>query len=388
MHDQTIEVRRTELLQKVRGMLDLAETQQRALTDDEEQTIDRMMAEAEALRRMAQKRSVLDSMESRSQESRPPVLMQQSVAGGHDGSDAARRAFEQYVRRGTALMPAEQRALLSGTGGGSYLVPVELYNQIIEQLGALVPMRSLATVIRTAAKTDIPVATGRPTAAYVNENTASTPSDPTTAQKNLRAKKIVTIVQVSEELLADSAFDVEQFLTRQMAVAFAEAEDAAFVAGNGTSQPAGVVQAVTAGPTASGVTALTYDNLIDLYYALPAQYAPRAVFLMKSSTMAYIAKLKDSQNRYLWTPPFGPGQPSTILGRPIYLDENVPAIGTTNRSVIFFDPSYYVIADRTDMEVQRLEELYIASGIKAFRAVRRNDGVLTVADAGRALVHP
>lgn len=376
---------KTKLLHDVRAILDRAQTEQRNLTDDESQTIDRIFADVERLSKQIEAQRKTEALE-RAMEQRTPVLL--SGAAAHGDEDRGRSAFVEYIRRGVAQMPHETRALLSGSGGGSYLVPTVLYDQIMTRLAELSPMRQLATVIRTAAKTDIPVASGSPTAAYTAENTATSPSDPTLATKALRAKKLVTITQVSEELLMDSQFDIESYIAGQIAMAFAAAEDAGFVAGNGTTQPEGVVSAVTAGPTASGTTALTGDNLIDLYFALPAQYRARSVFLMRSATMAYIAKLKDSQNRYLWLPPFGAGEMSTILGRPIYLDENVPAMAASARSIVVFDPKFYVIADRLEMTLQRLEELYIANGLKAFRAVARNDGAMTLADAGRALVHP
>lgn len=378
-----------DITNKIRGILDRAQAEKRDLTDDESQTMDRMFADAEKFLQRAEQEKRAAQMAAAVEGLRETRAVAPSVLGQQPDRNAEQRqAFEAYVRRGLHQMPQEQRALLSGTGGGSYLVPTEIFNRIIQALGALVPMRQICSVFTTASKADIPVATGKPTAAWTAENAATTPSDPTIAQKQLRAKKLATISQVSEELLSDSLFDVETWIVQQISMAFAEAEDAAFVNGNGTSEPAGVVAAVTAGPTAATVSTISADNVVDLYFSLPAQYASRGVFMMRNATMAAIAKLKDSSNRYLWMPPFGTNAFNTIFGRPIYLDENVPAMGANARSVVFFDPTFYVIGDRLDMEIQRLEELYIANGLKAFRATKRTDGLLTLADAGRALVHP
>lgn len=375
-----------EVTNKIRGILDRAQNEKRNLTEEESATVDRMFADAEQFRKQmeAEKRAAALARVIEERAIAPSVIERAENAA----QPTQRTALIEYIRRGINNMPIEQRALLAGTGGGSYLVPHDLYQEIIKALTARVWLRQMARVIQISTNTDVPVATGRPTAAYVAENAATTPSDPTITQKQLRAKKMVSVVQVSEELLSDSSFNVEAEITSLIAEAFADLENAKFVSGNGTSEPAGFVSAVTAGANAASVNTVTADNIIDLYFSLPAQYQANAVFVMRSATLAYIAKQKDSQNRYLWMPPFGTNQFNTILGRPVITDEGMPAMGASARSIVFFDPRFYLIADRTTMEVQRLEELYIANGLKAFRATRRNDGVFTVADAGRALVHP
>jgi HK97 family phage major capsid protein len=225
-------------------------------------------------------------------------------------------------------------------------------------------------------------------AAWTGESGAIPETTATFAQKQLGAYKLTCLFKVSEELLQDAAFDLEAYLAGRIAGAFADAEIAAFVNGDGSGKPAGIVGAAGVGVTAASATAIAADELISLFYALDQQYRQNAVWVMHPTTAAAVRKLKATTNEYLWQPGLAGGQPETLLGLPLYTTVAMPTIGAGKRSVLLANFGYYWVGDRGQRQMQRLSELYAANGQVGFRAWERVDGVLTLSDAAKVLVHP
>jgi HK97 family phage major capsid protein len=140
------------------------------------------------------------------------------------------------------------------------------------------------------------------------------------------------------------------------------------------------------GKTAAGAAAITADELIDLYHALSRPYRKNAVWMMADATAKMIRKLKDTTNQYLWQPGLQAGQPDTLFGRPVIVSDSMPAATTGLKSVVFGDLSYYTVADRQGVTVQRLNELYAATGQVGFRAYKRTDGKVTLSSAIKHLI--
>ncbi len=136
--------------------------------------------------------------------------------------------------------------------------------------------------------------------------------------------------------------------------------------------------------TASG-TAIAADELIDLFHALKPPYRARATWLMHDSTVAAVRKLKDANNQYIWQPGLQAGQPDMLLGRPVRVSRYMPEIALDAKTVAFGDFSYYWIADRQSIGIQRLVELYAANGQVGFRMFTRVDGRLALAEAVQVL---
>ncbi len=265
---------------------------------------------------------------------------------------------------------------------GGYLVPVEFERQIVQGLEESNVIRSLAKTITTSAERKIPVAATHSTALWTAENAAYTESNPTFAQKTIDAFKLTDLVKVSVELLQDSMFDLESYIAGEFSRAFGIAEEEAFCVGTGTGQPTGIFTANggVVGVTASGATAITVDNLIDLVYALKSPYRRNASFLMKDVTVSALRKLKDSNGVYLWQPSVQAGQPDRILGYPIHTSPYVPAVAAAALPIAFGDFSNYWIADRMGRTVQRLNELYAGNGQVGFIATERVDGKVILAE--------
>ena len=139
------------------------------------------------------------------------------------------------------------------------------------------------------------------------------------------------------------------------------------------------------GVTAASATAITMDEVMDLYYSLRAPYRRNAVFIMNDSTIKAIRKLKNGNGDYLWQPSLTAGQPDTLLNRPIYTSSYMPAIAASNKVILFGDLGYYWVADREGRSFKRLNELYAATGQVGFLASQRVDGKLVLAEAVKVL---
>ena len=137
--------------------------------------------------------------------------------------------------------------------------------------------------------------------------------------------------------------------------------------------------------TATSATAVTADEMIDLFYSLKAPYRKKSVWMLNDSTIKSIRKLKDTNGQYLWQPSLTAGTPDTILGRPVKTSAYMPAIAAGAKSIAFGDFSYYWIADRQGRSFKRLNELFAATGQVGFLASQRVDGRLILAEAVKVL---
>ena len=272
---------------------------------------------------------------------------------------------------------------------GGYLAPDEYQRTLIEALEEQNIFRQLAHVISTSSgDRKIPVVASKGTASWIDEEAAYPESDDSFGQVSIGAYKLATMLKVSEELLNDSVFDLPSYIAREFARRIGAAEEEAFFTGNGTGKPTGILNATggaETGVTAASATAITMDEVMDLYYSLRAPYRRNAVFIMNDSTIKAIRKLKNGNGDYLWQPSLTAGQPDTLLNRPVYTSSYMPAIAAGNKTVLFGDLGYYWVADRQGRSFKRLNELYAATGQVGFLASQRVDGKLVLAEAVKVL---
>ena len=278
-------------------------------------------------------------------------------------------------------------ALQIGTDSeGGYLVPDEYENTLIEKLHDENIIRQYATVIKSSnGDKKIPVVAGYGEATWTDEEAAYTESDDSYGVITLGAHKLTSIIKVSEELLNDSAFDLEQYISKEFVRRMAAAEENAFINGTGTGRPTGILQTAETGKTTAAAAAITADEVIDLYHSLRSPYRKNAVFIANDSTVKAVRQLKDSNGMYLWQPGLKEGQPDTLIGNRIISSAYMPEIGAGKKPILFGDISYYWIADRQGRTFQRLNELYAATGQVGFRTFQRVDGKLTLAETVKTL---
>ena len=160
------------------------------------------------------------------------------------------------------------------------------------------------------------------------------------------------MIKVSEELLNDSVFDLESYIAKEFARRIGAKEEEAFFTGDGSGKPLGVLAATggaETGVTSASSTAITADELMDLFYSLKSPYRKKAVWVLNDSTIKAVRKLKDSTGQYLWQPSLMAGTPDTLLGRPVKTSAYMPVIAAGAKTIAFGDFSYYWIADRRDV---------------------------------------
>ena len=307
-------------------------------------------------------------------------------------SDEYKKAFwnAMRTRAGEGLDVTIRNALQVGTDTeGGYLVPDEFERTLIEALEEENIFRKLANVITTSTgDRKIPVVASKGTASWVDEEGAIPDSDDSFGQVSIGAYKLGTLIKVSEELLNDSVFNLESYISKEFARRIGNKEEEAFFSGDGTGKPTGILAATGGaqlGVTTAGATAITFDEILDLFYSLKAPYRNKSVFVMNDATVKAIRKLKDGQGQYLWQPSLQAGTPDTILNRPIYTSAYVPAIASAAKTIVFGDLSYYWVADRQGRVFKRLNELYAVTGQVGFVATQRVDGKLILPEAVKVL---
>jgi HK97 family phage major capsid protein len=287
---------------------------------------------------------------------------------GGDRADEYRSAFWAMIGAGGNLgdLPAEQRAILKAgyveervqtttNAAGGFTVPVTLANFIVKSMAAWGPMydENICTTINTSSGEQINIPTTDDTAvaaAKTAEGTALTDDggvDVTFAQKALNAFIYDTEwVKWSYALNQDSIFNMEQLLGELLGERLGRRANTELTTGDGTGDPNGVVTASTLGKTAASTTAITFDELIDLFHSVDPAYraSPKARFMFADGTLAKIRKVKDGDGSYIWQ--MGnvqTGAPGTLLGVPYSVNQAMPAATTGLKSVVFGDfGKYYV----------------------------------------------
>ena len=305
-------------------------------------------------------------------------------------SDSYKSAFWAQARSRNGMTYEVRNALQEGTDSeGGYLVPDEFEHTLIQALNESNIIRSRARVITTSnGLHKIPVVASHGNAAWMEEEDAYTESDEAFSQVNLDAHKVGTLIKVSEELLQDSAFDLESYIRSEFSRRIGDKEEAAILTGNGTPKPTGILNATggaQVGVTTASATAITADEIIDLFYSLKAPYRKNAVWILNDATVKAIRTLKNGTGDYLWQPAIKDGEVPTILGRPYFTSQYAPTIEAAAKVIAFGDFSYYWIGDRQGISFKRLNELYAGNGQVGFLASKRLDGKLVLPEAIKVL---
>lgn len=369
------------------GMLSEEDT---ATYDKMEQDVMNLGKEIERLERQAAIDAELSKATSTPLTGKPGARM------GKDEKEKTGRASDEYkcsfwnAMRVKAPMPSVLNALQEGTDSeGGYLVPDEFERTLVEALEEENVFRTLAHVIRTSSgDRKIPVVASKGSANWVDEEGAYQESDDAFSQVSIGAYKLGTMIKVSEELLADSVFDLEAYISREFARRIGAREEESFFNGDGKGKPLGILAAAggaEVGVTAASATAITADEVIDLFYSLKAPYRKNAVWLLNDATVKQIRKLKDSTGQYLWQPSLVAGTPDTILGRPVKTSAFMPTAAAGAKTIAFGDFKYYWIADRQGRTFKKLSELFAATGQVGFMGIQRVDGKLILPEAIKVL---
>ena len=300
------------------------------------------------------------------------------------------KAFSNMLRKGEKELDEMERKALyeSDDTLGGYYAPEEYVADLIKSVTEISPLRSVARVRTTSNRgIEIPKRTGQFAATFVNETaTRSETTGYQTGLMQIDAHELYALVDISQALLEDSAFDLESEMTTEFGEQFAKREGTAFISGNGVGQPQGITFAgagVASVNSGSG-TVLTANGLLDLMYSIKSDYMTNANFVMNRSSLAAVLKLEDTEGQKIFVQgmSYVGAAPSTILGKPYILAEDMPNVGSSAKPVAYGDFSRaYTIVDRVNLSVMRDPYSVATAGNIRYIARRRVGGAVVLAEA-------
>lgn len=307
--------------------------------------------------------------------------------------DLSLKAWDNFMRKGQDNMdPMELKALTVGTAAtAGNLAPAEYIEELIKVITEISPVRSVARVRQTSNKEiEVPSKTASFAAQWTAETgTRAETTGYTTALNTIPTHEMYALVDISGMLLEDSVFDLEAEMNIEFAEQFAKAEGNAFLVGNGTNKPTGILDGTTvASTTAAAAAVIATDDLMDLVHDLKSDYARSATFMMNRSTLGAIRKLKDTAGAYIFQTGFSgqSGLPNTILGHPYVEALDCADIAAAAKPIVFGDYRRgYMIVDRIALSVLRDPYSQAAVGNVRYIARRRVGGEVVLAEAMRAL---
>ncbi len=313
-----------------------------------------------------------------------PIVTKPMKADGKDKAKTGRASDEYREGMLKALrsnFKQVSNVLQEGVDAdGGYLVPEEYDSRLIQKLEDGNIMRTLGHVITTSGEHKINIAATKPAAAWIEEGGALTFGDATFDQILLDAHKLHVAIKVTEELLYDNAFGLENYIIDEFGKALANAEEDAFLNGSGVGQPLGLFAETGGGTVAKTVTTLTADDIINLIYSLKRAYRKEASFIVNDQTIATIRTFKDNNGAYMWQPSYQSDEPDKLLGYPVRTSQFAPV-----DAIAFGDYSYYNIGDRGTRSFKQLTELFAGNGMIGYVAKERVDGKLILPEAVQIL---
>ena len=389
---QDLYAKRATAWESTKQFLDTHRMENGTLSAEDAASYDRMEAEINDLTNEIERMKRIDEMEAAMKQPVNTPLTGKPMNGRMDQEKATGRASKQYVKDMLTAMRTNFRQVTNvleegNDANGGYLVPDEWDKRLIDVLTEENIMRTLGTRITTSGEHKINIAATKPAASWIEEGGALTFGDATFDQKNLDAHKLHVAIKVTEELLYDNAFNLENYIITQFGKSIGNAEEDAFLNGTGNGQPTGLFHATKGGSYAVQLTNTTIktDDILNLIYALKRPYRKNASFIMNDATLAELRKLKDNNQAYIWQPSYQAGEPDRLCGYEVHTSPYCPTLAAGKPAIAFGDYSYYNIGDRGTRSLQLLRELFAGNGMVGYIMKERVDGLLILPEAVQIL---
>jgi HK97 family phage major capsid protein len=417
---------RAKLVAQARALHDKATAEKRDMSAEERAQFDQMMADVDALKKRVDDLEKLTAAEGdvsgdpaadpaapparadrqpgeqRDQNTRPQLERRTGESQAryearcHRATPEYRAAFNALLCRGwNGLTPNESRAIQADINsvGGFLMAPQNFVNELLQALDSAVFLRSKATKYTVAGAqslgvpsldTDVEDLTWTSEIAAADEDTALA-----FGKRELYPHALAKLVKASNKLLRSAVKSPDAIVRERLAYKRAATEESAFLTGNGVNQPLGAFTASAMGvSTGRDVTITVTDDttlansLIDMAYSLKPGYLAKAEWVAHKDFFKRVRKIKDANNQWLWQPGLQPGQPDTLLSRPVNASDFAPATFTANLYVAMLaDWSFYYIADDEDISIQVLRELYAATNQTGFICRSATDGMPALEEA-------
>lgn len=347
---------------------------------------------------MAETKEVVDRIQDHMDEIEGKLAASLSGRAGSDESEKeqksreAKEAFLGFCRKNYEGLDPEEKKLLTRSDDttGGFLAPSEYVREIIKGVTEVTPFRSVARVRTTSNESiKIPTRTGQFSAQWTSEmGTRSETTGMKWGLEEIPTHEMYALVDITQQNLEDSAFDLEGELNDEFVLQFAVTEGAGFVTGDGAGKPEGILNNSNIATVNSGTSgSITADGLIDLYFALKTVYAQNATWMLNRLSIRDIRKLKDSQDQYLWQPGLSGLAPATILERPYVEATDMPTASAAAKAVAIGDwRRGYTVVDRVNMSVLRDPYTQATAGAIRFIARRRVGGQTVLPEAIKLMV--
>jgi HK97 family phage major capsid protein len=400
----------TELRERKAIIATQARAKIEAITDDmsvEDRTaanveVDNMLADVDSMNAdivrheavEAAERSLVDVAERRA--GRENVSVDQATEAGIDeerafldwmqfgmggASDEARQMMQQ---RAAQMTPEIRAAMGTGANGAGFLIPENFIAKLEEAKLAFGGIRPLATIIKTANGAPIEVPTnddtGATSGAILDEGTAGSETTFDFGQESFGTFMYHSgIVRMSLQLLEDSFFSFDGFLPSRLAKRIARTENAHYATGNGTTQPKGFLTGIDTVATA-GAGVFTWEDLVELQHAIDPEHRAQSGFAISDAALKAARKMKDAEGKPIWVESTRVGEPSTILGKPYAVVQEMPGVVASATPIAYGNFKNYLIRDAGSPMMQRLTERYAEFLQVGFHVAERHGGFLM--DAG------
>ena len=388
---QELYAKRATAWEAAKQFLDTHRMENGTLSAEDGATYDRMEKDINDLTAEINRMNRLKEMENAMSQPVSAPITGKPMNGREDAPRTGRASHQYAVDMLTAMRTNFRQisnVLEEGNdANGGYLVPDEWDRRLIDVLSDENIFRGLATKITTSGEHKINIAATKPAASWIEEGGALTFGDATFDQKTLDAHKLHVAIKVTEELLYDNAFNLESYIIQQFGKAIGNAEEDAFLNGDGEGKPTGLFHATKGGTYAVQLnnTAIKTDDILNLIYALKRPYRKKASFIMNDATLAELRKLKDNNQAYIWQPSYQAGEPDRLCGYTVHTSAYAPTLQAGEPAIAFGDFSYYNIGDRGTRSLQQLRELFAGNGMIGYVCKERVDGLLVLPEAVQIL---
>ena len=291
-------------------------------------------------------------------------------------TDTLRRAYNQYLRRG---IQASELNDVSMDGMG-YLLPQRLEAKLINAMNTVSVLRPLCTEVTTSGDSALPIVNGHGKAAWVPEGHPIPMVKDVFDRVNLNSHKLAAIIRVTSELLKDSAVDIEAYLANTFADRLAVSEEEAFIAGDGTDKPLGLIHQAKVGCTTESAGSVSVEDVLNLIFSVPEKHRRNGVLLMNDNTLLALYKQCAAQGQSLWL-----GKDDTFFGYRIVRCASMPDAASGSMPILFGDFKQVYINNNGYRSIKRLDQLFIANDHIGFLMAERVGIKLMVPDAVKGL---
>ena len=279
-----------------------------------------------------------------------------------------------------------QNAVKKGSdGSGGFLVPDTFEKKIVRGLTEKSLLRKLGTVVKTNKRMKIPTVIANGEATWVPEGELVPVGEATYGEIVLDAYKLAHKVIVSDEMLEDADFDVEDYIRQLFVESISDAEESAFFTGDGNGKPLGIIHQAEVGFTSESVGNINYDDVLNLIHSIKSPYRKNAALIMSEDAITKLLSIPHYHGNSPWEISLQDDVPNQLFGYPVYTTNYLDRVEGGSKPVLFGDFSYYWIGERGKRSVKRLVERYAENGQVAYITSERIDAKLVLPEAVKSL---